>query len=352
MPAINKLQLNELINQAIKNNAVAIYFNIGGYPIMKINGILKDLTDQPILTKEFLNTVSNTLLPDEKKNLLQEKKELTIGYNWSDDVRLSVNFFYQKNSLSITIKLVSDQVRNLSDLNFPKVINDINNFNSGLIIICGPVSSGRTTSVVSLIQDINTKYQKRIVTIEEPIEYQFINEEAMIQQREIGQDVDSFVKGLRDVIDEDVDIVYLSKIGQPEEIRLALEVAAAGKLVLTVMDSDSVLIVLNRIYSSFKSTEEEWAKSLISGTLRAIINQRLLKKNGGGLILASEIFIMNSSAKSIIKSGKFDQLKSIIQTSRQEGMQSLDVSLNALLNKGLISPEEAQKFMSNISESL
>jgi len=118
------------------------------------------------------------------------------------------------------------------------------------------------------------------------------------------------------------------------------------------MDSNSALIVLNRIYSSFKSTEEEWAKGLISGTLRAIINQRLLKKNGGGLILASEIFIMNSSTKSIIKSGKFDQLKSIIQTSRQEGMQSLDVSLNALLNKGLISPEEAQKFMSNTSESL
>jgi twitching motility protein PilT len=348
MPAIDKLQLNELINQAIKDNAVAIYFNIGNYPVMKINNSLKDLKDRPILTKEFLNTVSNTILPDEQKIVLQEKKELTIGYDWSDNVRLSVNFFYQKNSLSVTIKLIPTLVRGLEELGLPKVINNIIDLNSGLVVICGPVSSGRTSTATAIIQSINEKYEKRVVTIEEPIEHQFINKKSIIQQREIGRDVDSFVTGLADVMDEDVNLVYSSRVVKAEEIKMALQVAASGKLVIVVMDSDSAMVVLNKMYSSFKSTEVEWAKSLISGTLKIIVNQRLVKKSGGGLIPVSEIFTMNSSAQSIIKSGKFDQLKSVIQTSRQDGMQDLDVSLNDLVNKGLIKPEEANKNMMNL----
>lgn len=344
MPAIDKLQLNELINQAIKDNAVAIYFNIGNYPVMKIQDTLKDLNDRPILTKEFLNTVSNTILPDEQKVVLQEKKELTIGYNWSDDVRLSVNFFYQKDSLSITIKLISPTIKDLEELGLPNVVNNVINLNSGLVVVCGPVSAGRTTTATAIIQKINQQYEKRIITLEEPIEYQFVNQESIIQQREIGRDVDSFLNGLKDVIDEDVNLLYLSRMSKVEEMKMALQVASSGKLVIAVMDSDSAIVVLNRIYSSFKATEKEWAKSLISGSLKMIINQRLIKKSGGGLIPVAEIFMMNPSAQSIIKSGKFDQLKSVIQTSREDGMQDLDSSLRDLVNKGLIKSEEADKF--------
>jgi twitching motility protein PilT len=347
MPAIDKLQLNELINQAIKDNALAIYFNIGNYPVVKINGSLKDLKDRPILTKEFLNTVSNTILPDEQKIILQEKKELTIGYDWSDNIRLSVNFFYQKDSLSVTIKVIPSVIKDIDELGLPKVVHDVVNLNAGLVVICGPVSAGRTTTAAAIIQSINQKYDKRIITIEEPIEYQFVNEKSIIQQREVGRDVDSFANGLADVIDEDVNLVYLSRITKAEEMKLVLQVAASGKLVVAVVDSDSAITVLDRIYSSFKMTEREWAKSLISGTLKIIINQRLMKKSGGGLVLASEIFTMSSSAKSIIKSGKFDQLKSVIQTSRQEGMQDLDSSLRELVNKGLIKSEEANQSMVN-----
>ena len=314
---------------------------------MKIQNTLKDLSDRPILTKEFLNIVSNTILPDEQKIVLQEKKELTIGYDWSDNVRLSVNFFYQKNSLSITIKLIPVLIKDLDELGLPSIVNSIVDLNSGLIIICGPVSAGRTTTAAAIIQSVNQKHEKRIVTIEEPIEYQFINKKSIVQQREIGRDVNSFINGLTDVMDEDVDLVYLSKITKAEEMKLALQVAASGKLVIAIIDSDSAMVVLNRIYSSFKVTEREWAKSLISGTLKIIINQRLVKKSGGGLISVSEVFTMNSSAKSIVKSGKFDQLKSVIQTSRQDGMQDLDSSLEALVNKGLIKPEEAKRIMMN-----
>jgi twitching motility protein PilT len=225
MPAIDKLQLNELINQAIKDDAISIYFNIGNYPVMKINSGLKDLRDRPILTKEFLNTISNTILPDEQKIILQEKKELTIGYDWSDNVRLSVNFFYQKNSLSVTIKLIPALVKKIEELGLPRIVNNVIDFNSGLVVICGPVSSGRTTTASAIIQSINEKHEKRIVTIEDPIERQFINKKSIIQQREIGRDVDSFVNGLTDVIDEDVNLVYLSRIATAEEIKINIGTA-------------------------------------------------------------------------------------------------------------------------------
>lgn len=347
MPSIDKLHLNELINQAIKENALVIYFNIGSYPVIKINDNLKDLTEKPILTKEFLNTISESILSEEQRKRLALKKEITIAHSWSDDIRFLANFFYQKNSLSITIKLIPAQIKNINDLNLPRVINDIIKLEAGLVIICGPVSSGRTTTINSFIQYLNKNQEKRIISIEDPIEYEFIDDKSIIQQREVGQDVDSFSQGLRDVIDEDVDIVYLSKINDSKEIKLAIQVAVSGKLVLAVMDSNSVIVVLNKIYGSFKMSEKELAKSMISDSLKVIMNQRLVKKTGGGQILAAEVFTMNDSSKSIIKSERFEQLNSVIQTSRGDNMQDLNSSLKELISKGLINQEEAEKYISD-----
>ncbi len=347
MPAIDKLHLNELINQAIKEGALAIYFNIGSYPVIKINDNLKDLTAKPILTKEFLNTIADSILSEEQKERLTSKKEITIAHNWSDDIRFLANFFYQKNSLSITIKLISTQIKDINDLNLPRVINDIIKLEAGLVIVCGPVSSGRSTTINSFIQYLNKNQEKRIISIEDPIEYEFIDDKSIIQQREVGQDVDSFLQGLADVVDEDVDIVYLSKINNAQEIKLAIQAAASGKLVLAVMDSNSVIVVLNKIYSSFKISEKELAKSMITNSLKVIINQRLIKKNGGGQILATEVFTMNDSSKSIIKSERFEQLNSVIQTSRGDNMQDLNSSLKELVSKGLINQEEAEKYITN-----
>ena len=346
MPAIDQLQLNDLINQATKENATAIYFNISNYPTIEVYGSLKPLKDRPILTKDFLDTMADSFLDDNQKSVLEEKRDLTIGYNFSENIRIIVDFFYQKDSLSITIKPISSLIKDVSELGLPSIIDYILTLNSGLVIICGPASSGRTTTILSILQYINKSQEKRITTIEEPIEYEFINDKSIIQQREVLSDVESFSVGLKDVIDESVDVVYVSKINTAEEINLMLQVANSGKLVFVIMDSDSIAALLDKIFGSFDLSEKEWVRSLVIESLKVIINQRLITKSGGGQVLASEVFTMSSSGKSIVKTGKFDQLRSVMQTSRRENMMDLDSSLNILIQRGLIKPEEAKKYSS------
>ncbi len=349
MPAIEQLQLNDLINQAIKERASAIYFNISNYPTVEIFGSLRSLKDKPILTKEFLETIASNFLSDSQRKILDEKKELKIGYDWSSKIRLILNFFYQKQSLSISIKMVPNEIMNINDFEIADIMKQVVAMNSGLVIICGPASSGRSMTALSILDNINKNQEKRIVTIEEPIEFQFINNLSIINQREVGSDVESFEEGLKNVIDESVDVVYVSKIQSQEEINLLLQVASSGKMVLAIIDSESIIELMDKIFGSFDLSEKEWAKSLVTESLKVVINQRILQKIGGGQIVVAEILTMTPSSKPIIKSAKFDQLQSIMQTSRQDGMQDLESVIRNLLQRGAIRPEEAKKYLSSLN---
>lgn len=349
MPAIEQLQLNDLINQAIKEQASSIYFNISNYPTIETFGSLKSLKDKPILTKEFLETIASNFLSDNQRKILDEKKELKIGYDWSSKVRLVLNFFYQKQSLSISIKMVPAELMNIDDFEIKSIMRRIVEITSGLVIVCGPASSGRSMTILSILDYINKYKEKRIVTIEEPIEYQFINNLSIINQREVGLDVESFEEGLKNVIDENVDVVYVSKIQSQEEINIMLQVASSGKLVLAIMDSESMIELMDKIYGSFDISEKEWAKSLVAESLKVVINQRMLQKIGGGQIAVAEILTMTPSSKPMIKLAKFDQLQSIMQTSKQEGMQDLESAIRSVLQRGIIRSEEAKKYLSSLN---
>lgn len=349
MPAIEQLQLNDLINQAIKEQASSIYFNISNYPTIEAFGSLKSLKDKPILTKEFLETIASNFLSDNQRKILDEKKELKIGYDWSSKVRLVLNFFYQKQSLSISIKMVPVELMNIDDFEIKSIMRRVVEITSGLVIVCGPASSGRSMTILSMLDYINKYKEKRIVTIEEPIEYQFVNNLSIINQREVGLDVESFEEGLKNVIDENVDVVYVSKIQSKEEINIMLQVASSGKLVLAIIDSESMVELMDKIYGSFDMSEKEWAKSLVAESLKVVINQRMLQKIGGGQIAVAEILTMTPSSKPMIKLAKFDQLQSIMQTSKQEGMQDLESAIRNVLQRGIVRSEEAKKYLSSLN---
>jgi len=202
MPAVDELYLTELVNEAIRNEASSIYFDISNYPVIKSFGKLKKISNVDVLTKDFLETMKDFFLSEEEINELETKKEITIGYDWSADMRLSVNFFYQKASLSVVVDLIPLNIKGIKELNLPSIVGEILNLNSGLILIIGPIESGRTTTVISILQTINKTKDKRILTIEDPVEYEFINDKSIIQQREVKKDVKSFEEGIEQVIDE------------------------------------------------------------------------------------------------------------------------------------------------------
>ena len=345
MPAVDELYLTELVNQAIKEDASSIYFDISNYPVIKFSGKLKKISDKAVLTKDFLETMRDFFLSDEQKLELENKKEITIGYDWSADMRLSINMFYQKDSLSVVMNLMSLGLKDVKELNLPNIVNEIVNLNSGLVIVCGPIGSGRNTTIVSIIQSINKNQEKRILTIEDPIEYEFINDKSIIQQREVKKDIPSVSEGIIQSIDESIDVLFISKVSTNEEIKLALSAANSGKLVLTIMDCDSVEATIERMFASFNQSEKEYGETEVSGALKVVINQRLLQKIGSGRILAAEVFVMNSSGKTIVKSRRLEQLQSVMQTSRSENMQDLNTALKILVQKGIVKPEEAEKYI-------
>ncbi|MDD4290067.1 MAG: ATPase, T2SS/T4P/T4SS family [Patescibacteria group bacterium] len=345
MPAVDELYLTELINDAIRNEASSIYFDISNYPVIKSSGKLNKISTRDVLTKDFLETMKGFFLSDEQTNELEIKKEITIGYDWSSDMRLTVNFFYQKESLSVVIDLIPLNTKELKDLNLPSIVSNILNLNSGLVLVCGPIGSGRTTTIISILQTINKTRDKRILTIEDPIEYEFINDKSIIQQREVKKDVSSIEDGISQSMDEAVDILFISKISTSRQIKLALESASSGKLVFAIMDFDSINTVIEKMFASFSSSQKDLGRTLVSESLKVVINQRLLQKVGGGRILAAEVFVMNSSGKTIVKAGRLEQLKSVMQTSRNDNMQDLNSVLKFFVQKGVIKPEEAEKYL-------
>lgn len=344
MPAVDQLYLTELVNEAIRNEASSIYFDISNYPVIKSYGKLKKISDRDVLTKDFLSTMKDFFLSEDQINELETKKEVTIGYDWSTDMRLAINFFYQKDSLSVVMDLIPLDIKDIRELNLPNIVAEILNLNSGLILICGPIESGRTTTIISILQTINKTKEKRILTIEDPVEYEFINDKSIVQQREVKKDIPSIEIGIKQVMDEAIDILFISKISTNEEIRLTLESASSGKLVFAIMDCDSINTAIEKMFASFSSQEKDFARTLVSESLKVVINQRLLQKVGGGRILATEVFAMNSSGKTIVKSGRLEQLRSVMQTSRADNMQDLNSVLKSFVQKGIIKPEEAEKY--------
>lgn len=345
MPAVDQLYLTELVNEAIRNEASSIYFDISNYPVIKSYGKLKKISSRDVLTKDFLGTMKDFFLSDEEAIELETKKEVTIGYDWSTDMRLSVNFFYQKDSLSVVVDLIPLDIKELKDLNLPNIVSGILNLNSGLILICGPIESGRTTTVISILQTINKTKDKRILTIENPVEYEFINDKSIIQQREVKKDIPSVEAGITQAMDEAIDILFVSKISTNKQIKLTLEAASSGKLVFAIMDCDSIGTAIEKMFASFSTQEKDFGRTLVSESLKAVINQRLLQKVGGGRILATEVFVMNSSGKTIVKAGRLEQLHSVMQTSRGDNMQDLNSVLKSLVQKGIVKPEEAEKYL-------
>ncbi|HNV97316.1 MAG TPA: ATPase, T2SS/T4P/T4SS family [bacterium] len=345
MPAVDELYLTELVNEAIRDEASSIYFDISNYPVIKSLGRLKKISTRDVLTRDFLETMKSFFLSDEQISELEIKKEITIGYDWSSDMRLTVNFFYQKDSLSVVIDLIPLDTKELKDLNLPSVVSNILNLNSGLVLICGPIGSGRTTTIISILQTINKTKDKRMLTIEDPVEYEFINDKSIIQQREVKKDVASIEDGISQSMDESIDVLFISKISTSKQIRLALESASSGKLVFAIMDCDSINTAIEKMFASFPSSQKDFGRTLVSESLKVVINQRLLQKVGGGRILAAEVFVMNSSGKTMVKSGRLEQLKSVMQTSRNDNMQDLNSVLKFFVQKGVIKPEEAEKHL-------
>jgi len=343
MTTTENLTINRILNTVAERKATDVHFMVGNNPFIRINGELTSLTEEEVINPEFLESIIKFFASEEKIEVLKQKKEIKFAFNWLGKARFRVYIFKQKGYYSISLKLIPQQVKSLEEIGVPKIVSTFCQAKRGLILISGPFNSGRSSTMSAMIDYINRTIGGRILYFEEPIEQLFINQKSIIEQREVGIDVDSFSKGLASIKDEDVDVVTVSKIDSVESLELLLELAESGRLVIAMVDYDSAVSCLEGLISDFPRSKKQWAQDVVAEYIISIIVQRLVPAVQGGMALAVEILTGSSSVKSLIKEGKYGNLETIIQTSRAEGMVSLDYSLAELAKTGKISEAEAVK---------
>lgn len=337
------LIINNILNSAAERKATDVHLVAGNSPVVRVDGRLVTLTDQPILTPDILNSLAESFLSAEDRETLSQEREIVTTYNWANRSRYRAKIFYQKGYLAISLRLISPVIRPPKDLGVPPAIVQLLNREKGLIIITGTFGSGRTSTAASLIETLNQNKGMHIQTLERPIEYLFSNNQSIVEQRQIGKDVISFTEGLKDLLDEDVEVILVDGLHEKGSEELILELAESGKLIIMIMDADSVISALERFINNISEEKREWGKELLANVLLGILAQKLLPRVGGGVSMVSEVLTSTPAVRSSIKDNNLHQLYSIMQTSKDEGMTSFDKSLMELVRIGEISSEDAKE---------
>lgn len=341
MSTTETLLINKILNLSAERRATDVHLTVGNYPVLRIDGKLLTLTDEQVLTPDFLLAMADSFLSELDKKNLESSKEVITVYSWANRARFRARVFYQKGYVAISLRIIPQLIRSPKDLGLPPILTQLIAKERGLLIITGPFGSGRTTTVASLLETLNRNKGLHIQTLEKPIEYLLANNQCVIEQREIGKDTTSFAKGLADTIDEDVDVVVVGTVNEDGLEELILQSAESGKLIIAIMDADSAISALERFISNLKPEKKIWGQDVLSQVLLGVVAQRLLPRIGGGLSLAYEALTMTSAVQAIIKDNRLYQLNSIMQTSKEEGMINLDKSLLELVRVGEVSANDA-----------
>lgn len=343
MEASLNIFIDKLLTTAAKRQASHIHLSVSSYPTLRINDELVELTDEKIITADFIKEIALAWLSDEQKKALEKNKSLILAQVIAKKFRVKINFFFQKGFLSATLRIIPEKIPPLVNLGLPKSVYELTGKNYGLIVIAGPYGSGKTTTMVSMIEQINKNRKENIMTIEKPIEYLFTSQKSLIEQREIGRDANSFQSALRYAQQSDVDVVAMEII-EDSSIPLILQFANSGRLAIVNIPTTSSVQTIEHIFSAFPAEERQRAQLLLSESLLAVIVQRLVPRKGGGLVLASEVLLANEAVRSLIREGRVKQITTILQSSRAEGMQSLDQSLAQLIKADEVLLDNALQF--------
>ncbi|MFA5134314.1 MAG: PilT/PilU family type 4a pilus ATPase [Patescibacteria group bacterium] len=343
MDTQSKLVLNNILSTTAEQKASDLHLSVGSPPTLRMNGQLIPLKGEEIITKEFMEEFTEEILDEGQREQLQKEKELVFAYQHQKQARFRVNIFYQKKVLAAYLRLIGDRIIPLEQLGLPTALYDLAQLREGLLLISGVFGSGKTTTSASILEYINEHRSAYILTIERPIEYIFQNRKSIVEQREIGRDAISFEHALSSITQEDVNVLFLSEVTSPSVIKQALTIAASGRLVIANVEADTTMRTLELILNSFSSVEQGQIRQQLSLNLAATICQRLIPKIGGGQVAVAEIMRMIPPIQSNIREGSLHQINNIIQTSRAEGMVSLDWSLAELVKSNQILPEDALK---------
>jgi twitching motility protein PilT len=311
--------------------------------ILRLDGDLIDYRDTRIFTDSEVYEMLYQIMSPEQKKAFLESREIDFSIELSDKSRCRVNAYHATTGPAASFRLIPSEIRSLVSLNAPYILQDLAKLKKGLIMVAGPTGSGKSTTLAAMLDYINNNFMRHIITIEDPVEYIFTNKRSLINQREYGSNTHSFNEALKSSLRQDPDVIMIGEMRDLETFRLALTAAETGHLVLATLHTNSAAQTINRIIDVFPSGERSAVRSILSGSIKAVISQRLVKKRDGGRCAAFEIMIANSSIRNLIREDKIPQINSIIELSRKNGMLLLKDSLKDLMNNDVVSQEIAEE---------
>jgi len=337
------MTLKEMLAQMLKTKASDLHLRVALKPILRIDGALRAIDSEPINMEE-MDQFLNQILTEDQKVRFFKRNEMDLALSVSKMGRFRINLFRQRGTIGVAIRSVNTLVPTFEELNLPLVLRDISNNRRGMAIVTGTTGSGKSTTLASMIEHINTNRAENVVTIEDPIEYIYRDKKSIISQREIGGDTESFATALRHSFRQDPDVILIGEIRDMETMSIALTAADTGHFVLSTLHTLNTIETINRIISFFPPHQHQHVRLILAATLKAIVCQRLLPRcDGPGRVPAVEVLISTSSVReNIIDPMKTSQIIELIENGAiQYGMQSFDQSIMKLYKAGLISYEEA-----------
>ena len=343
-------QLKELLSLTVKQQASDLHLSCSHPPILRISGSLVPLLKNKKLSSEDTQSLARVLTTDEQYGRLLKEKEIDFSYNFEEKARFRVNIFFQRGNISCALRLIPSKIPTIEELNLPPILHEFTKANQGFVLITGPSSQGKSTTLAALIDKINHERAEHIITIEDPIEYIFKEDRAIIDQREVFGDTLSFARALRSTFRQDPNVIMVGEMRDPETISIAITAAETGHLVFATLHTNSASQTIHRIVDTFPSGQQSQIRAQLSGSLLGIVSQRLIPRIAGGLIPACEIMLATPATANLIRENKIHELPLVIETSIEAGMVSLNRSLAILVKRKEISLSSALSYSLNPAE--
>jgi twitching motility protein PilT len=342
-----KKELQILIQTVISERASDLHFGVGNHPTLRINASLVPLIRKPILTEADATGFAQVLMRPDFYERLKRRDEVDFSYENQEGVRFRGNAFYQKGHLSIALRLIPNVILSLEELNLPPILESFTDRPQGFFLCVGPVGQGKSTTLAAMVNRINAKRADHIVTIEDPIEYVYTQQKAMIDQREIGIDSLSYESALNSVFRQDVDVILVGEMRNPATISMAVTAAETGHVVYSTLHTNDAAQTINRIIDSFPGNQQDQIRVQLSSSLIGIFSQRLIPRIAGGLVPAYELLVNNSAVSNLIRDKRTHEIYSVIETGLEQGMIDMNRSLASLVQKGEITVENAFRYAVN-----
>jgi twitching motility protein PilT len=336
--------LKKILEITLKEQASDLHLSVGQPPILRISGKLFPLVKEKKLLAEDTKNLAFLLMNENQRERFLKEKDIDFSYNFEEKARFRVSVFFQRGYVSAALRLIPSKIRTIEELNLPPVLHEFTKPNQGFVLICGPSSHGKSTTLAALIDEINRTRPDHIITIEDPIEYVFEDKRSIVDQREIGQDALNFSRALRAALREDPDVIMVGEMRDPETMAIAITAAETGHLVFATLHTNSAAQTIHRIVDSFPPEQQNQIRAQLSGSLLGIISQRLIPRIKGGLIPACEVMITTPAIANLIRENKIHEIPSVIETSMELGMITLNRSLADLVKRGEISIENALNY--------